>query len=79
MSKVRFAKLHVAYFDVGCGNLGDTLGDPNKHRDMEIEKGDDGLYVRFKGVKFFVPSSNVVGCTFAPEEKVSPAVKPHLG
>lgn len=62
--KVKYVKLHTPYFDVGCGNLGDTLGDPNKHKHMDITWTPDGLFVEFKGVTFGVPLTACVGYTF---------------
>lgn len=65
--KVTYAKLHTEYFSTGTGNLGTVLGDPNKHRGMEITWTPDGLEIKYNNVEFGVPLSNCAGYTFAKE------------
>lgn len=65
--KVTYAKLQTEYFCTGTGNLGTSLGDPNKHRGMEMSWTNDGLLVKYKGVEFLIPPGNVAGATLAPK------------
>lgn len=67
--KVLYAKLQTEYFSVGTGNLSTTLGDPQKHRGMEMTYTQYGLFVKYKGFEFVVPLANIVGCTLVPEDK----------
>ena len=70
--KVTYAKLHTEFFAAGLGNLGTTLGEPNKHRGMDITWTPDGLFVEYNNVKFGVPLSNCAGYVFAhPALKVT--------
>lgn len=68
MRKVSWAKLHAPYFLVGVGHLTDTLGDPQKHKGMELNWAPEGLHCSWEGHEFFIPAANMVGCTFAPSE-----------
>lgn len=69
---VIYAKLQTEFFTTGVGNLGVTLGDPQKHRDMRMTWAPtEGLRVKYKGVEFLVPHGNIVGVTLAPETSSS--------
>ena len=71
MRKVTYAKLHAPFFSVGTGNLRDTLS-PKEYTGMEMWWTDPGLEIKYKGVHFFVPSANVVGCVF--EKEAAPVI-----
>jgi hypothetical protein len=67
MRKVSYAKLHAPFFSVGTGNLKDTLS-PKEYTGMEIYETSTGLEVKYKGIHFFIPATNVVGYVIEAEK-----------
>ncbi len=70
MLKVKLATLHAVYFPgFGAGTLPNKLDTVGAHQGMDITWRPEGLFVEYKGVHFFIPSANVVGCTFVEAPK----------
>ena len=61
MSKpVKYVRMHQAVFVAGLGDLGNVLGDQNKHKGMELAMSEHGVDVKYKGRQFLIPITNVV-------------------
>lgn len=76
--KVKYAKLQTEYFSTGTGNLGTVFETDSRHKGMQMEFTEKGLFVEYKGVHFAIPLGNIVGVTFYERPNLDDSALPAL-